>query len=211
MSNVDGSNEERFTSNKRLNFPTSWSPDGKQLLITAGSQSGYVEVWLIPINGDRKPQTLLQGTFNVGGGRFSPDGKWIAYVSDESGRNEVYVRSYPEAGTRIQISAEGGSQPVWSRNGRELFFRNGDQTMVVAVGLTPSLVVGKPEALFTRPQLDDSSGPAYGMVADYDVSADGKRFIMRKHNSDTAQIPVARIILNWFDELKRVTTSRESR
>ena len=83
--------------------------------------------------------------------------------------------------------------------------------MVVAVGLTPSLVVGKPEALFTRPQLDDSSGPAYGMVADYDVSADGKRFIMRKHNSDTAQIPVARIILNWFDELKRVTTSRESR
>lgn len=211
MSNVDGSNEERLTSNKRLNFPTSWSPDGKQLLITAGSQSGYVEVWLIPINGDRKPQTLLQGPFNVGGGRFSPDGKWIAYVSDESGRNEVYVRSYPEAGTRIQISAEGGSQPVWSRNGRELFFRNGDQTMVVAVGLSPSLVVGKPEVLFTRSQLDDSSGPAYGMVADYDVSADGKRFIMRKHNPDPSQIPVARIILNWFDELKRVTTSRESR
>ena len=83
--------------------------------------------------------------------------------------------------------------------------------MIVSVALSPILVVGKPEVLFTRYEVDDSSGPAYGMAANYDVSSDGKRFIMRKPNSDTAQIPVARIMLNWFDELKRLTITRDSR
>ena len=208
MAQVDGSAEERLMSGKRFNFPTSWSPDGKHILITAGSESGYVVVQQIQIEGDRKEQTLLQGAFNVGGARFSPDGRWVAYVSDESGRSEVYVRSYPEAGTRVQISVEGGTQPVWSRNGRELFFRNGDDMLAVSIRLSPSLGAGKPETLFTRQVLDDSSGPAYGMVADYDVSTDGQRFIMRKQNLDTSQIPTARIVLNWFDELKRLTMTR---
>jgi serine/threonine protein kinase len=211
MANVDGSGEERLTSDKRFNFPTSWSPDGKQLLITAANESGYTDVRLIQVDGDRKQQPLLQGPFNMGGARFSPDGRWIAYVSAESGRNEVWVRSYPGAGTRIQISADGGTQPVWSRNNRELFFRNGDQTLVVTVGLSPSIAVGKPQVLFSHADLDDSSGSAYEMAADYDVSPDGQRFIMRKHNLETAQIPAARIILNWFDELKRLTSTGGSR
>jgi Tol biopolymer transport system component len=206
ISNVDGSGEERLTSDKRFNFPTSWSPDGKQLLITAASETGNIEVRLIPLDGDRKQHALVQGPFNAGGARFSPDGHWIAYVSDESGRNEVYVRSYPEAGTRIPISSDGGTQPVWARNGRELFFRNVDQILAVTVRLSPSPVVGKPNILFTRTAIDDSSGPAYGMAADYDVSLDGQRFIMRKHNLDNSQIPAARIVLNWFDELKRLTS-----
>ena len=208
ISNVDGSSEERLTSDKRFNFPTSWSPDGKQLLITAASESGNIEVRLIAVDADRKELTFLQGPFNAGGARFSRDGHWLAYVSDESGRNEVYVRSYPGAGTRIPISSDGGTQPVWSRNGRELFFRNGDQTLSVTVGRSPSPVVGKPQILFTRTALDDSSGPAYGMAADYDVSLDGQRFIMRKHNLDNSQIPAARIIFNWFDELKRLTATK---
>jgi serine/threonine protein kinase/Tol biopolymer transport system component len=208
ISNVDGSGEERLTSDKRFNFPTSWTPDGKQLLITAASEIGNIEVRLIAVDGDRKQQPLLQGPFNAGGARFSPDGHWIAYVSDESGRNEVYVRSYPGAGTRIPISSDGGTQPVWSRNGRELFFRNGDQTLAVTVGLSPSPAAGKPKILFTRTALDDSSGPAYGMAADYDVSLDGQRFIMRKHNPDNSQIPAVRIVFNWFDEIKRLTSTK---
>ena len=82
--------------------------------------------------------------------------------------------------------------------------------LAVSVRLSPSLAAGKPEIFFTSQVLDDSSGPAYGMVADYDVSTDGLRFIMRKHNPDTGQIPTARIVLNWFDELKRLTTTRQS-
>lgn len=211
ISNVDGGNEERLTSDKRFNFPTSWSPDGKQLLITGANESGNSDVRLVSVDGDRKQLTLIQGPFNAGGARFSPDGHWIAYVSDESGRYEVYVRSYPEGGTRIPISSAGGTQPVWSRNGRELFFRNGDQTISVTVGLSPSPVVGKPETLFTRTTFDDSSGPAYGMSADYDVSLDGQRFVMRKHNQDNNQVPTARIVFNWFDELKRLTSTNRGR
>jgi serine/threonine-protein kinase len=208
MSNIDGSNEERLTSDKRCNFPTSWSPDGKQLLISGTNETGYTDVRLIQVDGDRKQQPLLQAAFNIGGARFSPDGRWIAYVSDESGRNEVYVRSYPEAGTRIQISADGGTQPVWSRNNRELFFRNGDKTLVVSVGLSPSIVVGKPQLLFTRAEVDDSSGAAYRMAANYDISPDGRHFIMRTHDLDATQVPTARVILNWFDELKRFTSKQ---
>ena len=203
LSQVDGSGEERLTSDKRFNFPTSWSPDSKQLLLTAASESGYAEVRIIDVDGDRKQRPLLQGSFNIGGARFSSNGRWIAYVSDESGRNEVYLRSYPDAGTRIQVSVDGGSEPVWSKSGQELFFRNGDQTMAASVSLSQSPVVGKPQLLFSRYALDDSSGPAYGMAASYDVALDGQRFIMEKYNQETVQLPVPRVILNWFDELKQ--------
>ncbi|HET9788585.1 MAG TPA: hypothetical protein VFP47_15715, partial [Pyrinomonadaceae bacterium] len=93
MAQSDGTSEERLTSDKRFNFPTSWSPDGKQLLITAANESGYSEVRLLEPDGDRKQRTFLQGPFNTGGAMFSPNGRWVAYVSDESTRNEVYVRS----------------------------------------------------------------------------------------------------------------------
>lgn len=202
LSQVDGTGEERLTSDKRFNFPTSWSPDSKQLLLTAASESGYAEVRIIDVDGDRKQRPLLQGSFNIGGAKFSPNGRWIAYVSDESGRNEVYLRSYPDAGARIQVSVEGGAEPVWSKSGQELFFRNGDQTMAATLGLSQSPLVGKPQLLFSRYAPDDSSGPAYGMAASYDVAFDG-RFIMEKYNQETAQLPAPRVILNWFDELKR--------
>jgi eukaryotic-like serine/threonine-protein kinase len=90
------------------------------------------------------PQVLVQGPFNAGGARFSPDGHWMAYVSDESGRTEVYLRAYPQAGPRIQISVEGGTAPVWWHNGRELFFRNGDQVFAVSM-IGAQAVAGKPQ------------------------------------------------------------------
>jgi len=167
---------------------------------------GYLEIWLIPIEGGHTPQTLVQGPFNAGGARFSPDGRWVAYVSDESGRNEVYVRPYPQAGTHVQISADGGSQPVWSRNGRELFFRHGDDLIAVNVSLAANFTAGKPLIVFSRFTPEDSSGPAYDLMADYDVSADGQRFVMPNYKVDASNIPNARVILSWFDEIKRRTT-----
>lgn len=208
VAQVDGGGEQRLSSTKRLHVPTSWTADGTAVAITAGAESGYLEVWLIPVNGDHTPQILVQGPFNAGGARFSPDGHWIAYVSDESGRNEVYLRPYPEAGARIPISAGGGTGPVWSRNGRELFFRNGNQILAVNITLGPQVVAGKPQVLFSKTISDDASGPAYDFIADYDVSPDGQRFAMPKYSVEGASSPNAHLILNWSQGLKRLTNSR---
>ena len=206
LARIDGSGEQRLTSTKRSDAPTSWSPDGKLLALTSVGESGNYEVHFIPVAGDHTPQIFVQGPFNAGGARFSPDGHWVAYVSDESGRNEVYVRPYPE-GTRVQISVAGGSQPVWSSNGRELFFRSGDELFAVNVSPGPNFSAGKPVVLFSKSMPEDSSGMAYDFMADYDVSNDGRRFVLPKYNPSPSNLPRARVILGWFSELKRLTSS----
>jgi Tol biopolymer transport system component len=210
LAGLDGSGEERLTATKRLHIPTSWTPDGKTLAISAGSDTGFLEIWLVPVDGDRKPQTFLQGPFNVGGARFSPDGRWIAYVSDESGRDEVYVRRYPESGNRIQISADGGSQPVWARSGRELFFRNGDELLAVDVGAQATFTAGRPRLLFSRYNPQSESGQAYDLLADYDVSLDGQRFVMPKRELAAANAPTGSVVLNWFEELRGLAQHTET-
>jgi hypothetical protein len=155
------------------------------------------------MSGDHTPQTLVQGPFNAGGARFSPDGHWMAYVADESGRNEIYLRPYPQAGPRIQISAEGGTSPVWSRNGRELFFRNGDQILAVSMTLGAQAVAGKPQVLFSKLIAEDASGLAYDIIADFDVSADGQHFVMPRYSAEAHNPPGSIVILNWREELKR--------
>ena len=205
LARTDGSGELRLSSSKRIDVPTSWSPDGKLLAITSAGESGYYEVRFLPVDGDHTPQIFVRGPFNAGGARFSPDGRWVAYVSDESGRNEVYVRSYPEAGTRVQISAAGGSQPVWSRDGRELFFRSGNELFAVKVTPAPNFTAGKPVVLFSRSTPGDSSGLAYELMADYDVSNNGKRFVFPGYTLNSSNVPRIRVILDWFVELERVT------
>ena len=207
LSEVDGGGEQRLSSTKRLHVPTSWTVDGTAVAITAGAESGYLEVWLIPLSGDHTPQILVQGPFNAGGARFSPDGHWLAYVSDESGRNEIYLRAFPQAGPRIQISAEGGTAPVWSRSGRELFFRNGDQLFGVSMTLGAQAVAGKPQVLFSKLIAEDASGPAYDIIADYDVSPDGQHFVMPKYSAEARKPANAIVILNWSEELKRRVAS----
>ncbi len=107
----------------------------------------------------------------------------------------------------MQISAAGGSQPVWSRNGRELFFRRGDELLAVNVTLEPNLTAGKSVVLFSRSTPEDSSGIAYHLMADYDVSNDGRRFVFPKYNPESSNVPRATVILDWFVELKRLTTA----
>jgi serine/threonine protein kinase len=201
---VDGSGEQRLTSTQQIDIPTSWSPDGKLLALTSFGESGNYDVRLISVEGDHTPQMFVQGPFNAGAARFSPNGHWVAYVSDESGNNEVYVRPYPE-GTRVQISASGGTQPVWSSDGRELFFRNGDELLAVSITPGPTFSAGKPQVLFSRSMQVDSSGGAYrGFLADYDVANDGRRFVFPKYNPKSSNAPRARIILGWSAELKRL-------
>ncbi len=177
-------------------FPSSWTPDGKVLSFfettAAGADIGILE--------GGKASSLLAGQYNEHSLMFSPDGRWLAYVSDESGEEEVYVRRYPgPAGSQL-ISVNGGREPVWSRDGRELFYRRGDLLMVVPVESTDSILTTRPpQVLFKGPYSVFFRGS--GLVG-YDVAPDGQRFVMLQH-PDPASSQI-NVVLNWFEELKRL-------
>ena len=144
---------------------------------------------------------FLQGPANESGPQFSPDGHWLAYVSDESGRSETYVQPYPPGrGEQHLISTEGGTEPVWNRNGRELFYRSGNKMMAVDIVTQPSFAASKPRMLFEGPYLPNPFAPS----PNYDVSPDGQRFLMIKP-TEQAQAAATQInvVLNWFEELKQ--------
>ena len=197
ISNSDGSDERRLTSTKQFQFPSSWSPDGKTLLITAGTDRGFTEIWSINLDAAGDPQVLVSGNFNAAAGRFSPDGKWIAYVSDESGRNEIYIRSAAGEANKLRVSIDGGIQPVWAPSGKELFFRTSREFYSAALRFTPAPGADKPIVLFSKDFAEDSSGPAYETEPDYDVSSDGNSFILGRHSFES-DLPEKRLILNWF-------------
>ena len=204
---ADGSGGlERLTTSEYLHAPMSWSPDGQLLAFVEVTPTTGVDIWVLrmgdpsPGSGQvRKAQPFLRTPFNEGAARFSPDGRWLAYISDESGRFEVYVQSYPGPGGKWQISTEGGTEPVWTRNGRELFYRSGDKMMAVDVATQPGFAAGKPRMLFEGPY-----EPAQIPVANYDVSPDGQRFLMLKPVEQAQAAPTQiNVVLNWFEELKR--------
>jgi len=160
-------------------------------------QGALRDIWMLPMTGERKPVPFLVTPFNERSPMFSPDGRWLVYVSDESGRDEVYVRSYAESGQKIPVSTEGGTDPVWSRNGRELFYRNGDSLMAASVTTGTAFTVGKPEKLFDQ-QMVIEINPGTGSL-NYDVSPDG-RFVMIIPTGKNHELE---LVLNWFEELKR--------
>ena len=132
-------------------YMNDWSPDGQYLVYTQQGPNGRFELWLLPLSGDRKPGPFLKTGFNEMQGEVSPDSKWIAYTSDESGgSNEVYATGFPAGGARWRVSSGGGSFPRWSRDGKELFYRALDGTLMVAPVRTVShaLEFGTPAALF---------------------------------------------------------------
>jgi serine/threonine-protein kinase len=157
-------------------------------------ESGNEDVYVFT-RGDSAPRPFLSTPFSDWGARFSPDGKWLAYISDASGRYEVYVRPFPGPGSQWQISTGGGEEPVWSRNGKELFYRNGTQWMVADVRTTSTFSAAPPRLLFTGPYVNVPG-------LSYDVGPDG-RFVLIQGPSET---PITRlnVVLNWFDELRRL-------
>ena len=145
--------------------------------------------------GSRRP-------FSEGAPAFSPDGRWLAYVSNDSGRNELYIRPYPGPGEKITISIDGANEPVWTRGGRELFYRNGDQIFAVDVSTLPALGAGKARKILERDYERTST-----LWPNFDVSADGQQFLMVKTLQDAAPAYVA-AVLNWDTELKRLRSDR---
>ena len=160
---ADGSGpEERLTTSPNGQRPSSSSPDGRTIIYTESSPKTGSDVWVLPMEGDRKPREFLKTPFEESAAQISPDGHWVAYVSDESGRLEVYVRPFPGSGGKWQISAEGSSEVAWSPKGNELFYRTGGQKeklMVVDVQTQPIFSAGKPRLLFEGPYVSNLGGP----------------------------------------------------
>jgi eukaryotic-like serine/threonine-protein kinase len=193
---VDGSAEEvRLTTSEDLQTPTSWS-NANQLAFTDVSVATGYDIWVLPMAGGQ-PQAVLKTTAIEANPTFSRDGRWLAYISTESGTSEVYVRPFPGPGRRLQVSTDGGFEPVWSRNGRELFYRRGDVMMASAITTDPALTAGLPRTLFKGLYMNTDTGGA-----GYDVAADG-RFLMVQPVEAPQPATSISLVLNWFDELRR--------
>ena len=180
-------------------FSPNWSPDGETIIFHSTSDDTLRDLWTIDLRAaEAEPRLFLQTPFNEQGGVFSPDGRFVAYVSDESGHKEVYVRRFPEGEERWQVSLDGGGQVRWSPKGDELFFVRGETLMAAPIVTSPSFSSERPQALFSDRGLRSTI-----TVPSYDVVRDGQRFVMveRFAEGDTAQ-PAIRIVENWEGEFR---------
>jgi eukaryotic-like serine/threonine-protein kinase len=183
-----------------------WSADGRYLLYDLRDSDNLFRFWVMPLEGERKPITYELARFNLAAGQFAPSGsvppKWIAYVSNETGANEIYVQSFPPNGRGIRISSGGGLEPRWRADGKELFYiAAGGSVMGVDTTLEPTFLHGVPRELFKAPI---ASGGPRAFAFHYDVAPDGKRFLLitTPQAAKTAPPPIT-VVLNWQAALKR--------
>jgi dipeptidyl aminopeptidase/acylaminoacyl peptidase len=176
---------------------TSWSADGRFIVFFQAHPETDGDIWVLPLEGERKPEPFLQTAADEGAATISPDGRFLAYVSNGSGRAEVYVQAFPSPGGKWQVSPEGGKEPVWARNGGELFYRSGDKMMAVSLKTEPTFTAAKPRVLFADPYVKHK-----WFLANYDVSPDGQSFLMVKSEGveEAAQLV---LVQNWPELLKR--------
>jgi Tol biopolymer transport system component len=185
--------EELVFTNSATIHPTTWSPDGRFLLFEQTDPATASDIWVLPMQGDRSPHPYLATRFSEAEAHFSPDGKWVAYTSDESGRSEVYVQSFPEPHEKVQMSTRGGVSPRWAYSGRELYFLSIERRlMAVQVALSDPLRVGTPTPLFDA---------AVGIGENrYAASHDGKRFLLNVGTAEGSSAPLV-VVLNWAERL----------
>ena len=197
---ADGSSAgELLYVNGSDKHPQSVSPDGKFLLFVETQTETLEDIWLFPLEGERKAEPFLRTPFEETKARFSPDGRWVAYQSNESGRFEIYIRAFTGKNIRIQVSTDGGDSPVWSRDGREIYFRRGQEIVAVSVRSGGSLRVGFPRVLFEGDFFVGNHHPMY------DVAADGRFLMIRTPDEELPR--QIHIVLNWFEELRRLAPS----
>ena len=180
--------------------PVEWSQDGAWLSFVDLDSQGNWDLWVLPLAEDREPIPFLHTPFEDLLGRLSPDSRWMAYMSDESGQREIYVQSFPESGGKWLISTSGGVYPQWRADGRELFYLGPDGNLMAveieADGDTP--VAGIPQALFPI----NGPGPTTLQRNNYEVTADGQRFLVNAFVEDAVRAPIT-WVLNWTAELEQ--------
>ena len=199
-----GGTPEPLLDGPHAQWPTSWSSDSQTLAFYVNNPQTARDLWTMSAGGASLPTLFLGTPFQERGARFGPAGGWLAYVSDESGADEVYVRPHPGPGPQVPISVAGGTEPVWSRDGSELFYRLGAEMMAVDVQTTGGLTAAPPRVLFSNDRLALELG-GVGGNASYDVHPDGERFVML----DAVPLPSdVQVVVNWFEELERLVPTR---
>jgi len=196
---------ELLAESSGQSFPTSFLPDATGFLVygtvTAGNGD---DIAIFRFEGEDGATPLLETTFEESYPAVSRDGRWLVYVSDESGSNEIYVRPFPDIDAgRWQVSTGGGTQPLWARNGRELFYRNGEAVIAASIQTDPSFRAGNPEMMFEGNYLMSQGGP------NYDVSPEDDRFLMIKAVENPSATLQVIIVENWFTELERLVPTTE--
>ena len=181
-------------------FVNDWSRDGRFILYHTLSGKTRSDIWVAPLFGDRQPMPFLQTQFGEREARFSPNGRWIAYTSDETGPRELFVQSFPAGGGKWQISQGGAGPPEWRADGKELFYVSGDKVMVVDVKTDGDVFeAGTPKALF---EIRGPALPGAGGLPAFEASNDGKRFLIAVSVDEHTFTPIT-VVLNWIADLKK--------
>jgi serine/threonine-protein kinase len=202
---ADGSgSEEAVSTSANDKHPLSLTPDDNTLLMDVSVPKLGEKLWLLSLAGNREAKPFLAMPSQQQTGAVSPDGHWIAYQSRESGKAEIYLEAFPAGGSRVQLSTDGGTEPVWARNGKELFYRAGKKLMAVPISVGAGSAPGRPKVLFEGDFMQGLQLPTY------DVSLDGRQFYFLQKSKQAEQQARIEIILNWFEELKqRVPTGKK--
>ena len=174
------------------NYPMDWSRDGRYIMYQVNDQKTRADIWLLPVQGEKKPFAYLESEFVETDGRFSPDGEWVAYASNENGKYEVFIQHVPRTGGKWQVSVNGGAAPSWRRDGRELYYLAPDRKlMAVEIRTNGSAIeAGIPVALF------ETTVDSYSAPNRYAASADGRRFLSNSSLIEAGMKPIT-VVLNW--------------
>jgi len=198
------SNAVRLDPKGTRESPVSFSPDGKYLTFDQKDPQTRDDAWVLPIDGTTEARAIAKSSRGEGSAKFSPDGRWIAYSSSEAGKPEIFVQPFPGLGPKLQISSNGGTDPVWRHSGGELYYRNGKTMMVVSVTTSPEFRASAPRQLWEG-DYSEGSGASCGMPgvssSNYDVTPDGQHFLMVRDDDRVGAKQIV-VILNWAEELK---------